>query len=66
MEKIRTLIPLFKDIRFERIYREENMEADTLSKKAIHVSEGRIHFNKWQDVQEGPPLTLHLYILYKL
>jgi len=30
MEKIRILITLFKDIRFDHIYREENVEADTL------------------------------------
>ena len=62
MEKIRILITLFKDIRFEHIYKEENVEADTLSKQALQVPEGRIHFNKWQEGQEGPPLSLRLYI----
>jgi ribonuclease HI len=62
MENIRILITLFKNIIFEHIYREKNVEADTLSKKSLQVSEGRIHFNKWKDGQEGPPLSLRLYI----
>jgi hypothetical protein len=62
MEKIGTLIPLFKDIKFEHIYREENREADSLSKKSLQVPEGRIHLSKWQDGQEAPPLSLRLYI----
>jgi ribonuclease HI len=37
------------------IYREENMEADALSKYALQVPEGRIFYNKWQDGHEGPP-----------
>jgi ribonuclease HI len=49
MEKIRNLIPLFQDIKFEHIYREENVEVDSLSKKSLQVPEERIHFTKWQD-----------------
>ena len=62
MEKIRILVTHFHDIRFDHIYREENVEADTLSKKALQVTEGRIHFKKWQDGKEAPPLTMQLYI----
>jgi ribonuclease HI len=62
MEKIRILVTLFNDIKFNDIYREENVEEDTLSKKSLQVLEGRIHFNKWQDGQEAPPLTLRLCI----
>jgi ribonuclease HI len=59
--KIRELIAHFMDIKFTHIYREENMEADALSKLALQVPEGRIFYNKWQDGHEGPPLTLQLY-----
>jgi ribonuclease HI len=62
MEKIRELITLFNTIRFDHIYREENVEADVLSKKSLQVPEGRIHYNKWQDGHEGPPLSLRLYL----
>jgi ribonuclease HI len=54
MDKIQDLITLFNIIRFDHIYREENVEADVLSKKALQVPEGRIHFSKWQDGHEGP------------
>jgi ribonuclease HI len=35
MEKIRELIKLFNTIRFDHIYREENVEVDVLSKKVL-------------------------------
>jgi hypothetical protein len=56
--KIIELIALFTDIKFDHIYMEENMEADALSKIALQVPEGRIHYSKWQDGHEGPPLSL--------
>ena len=40
MEKVRILITLFKDIKFDHIYREENVEVDTLSKKALRSRKG--------------------------
>jgi hypothetical protein len=46
---------------YDHIYREENMEADALSKLALQVPEGSIHYSKWQDGYEGPPLSLRLY-----
>jgi hypothetical protein len=61
MTKIRELISLFTVIKFDHIYREENIEADALSKLALQVRDGRIHFNKWQGGHEGPPLSLRLY-----
>jgi hypothetical protein len=30
------------------------MEADALSKIALQVPEGRIHYSKWQDGHEAP------------
>jgi hypothetical protein len=35
MEKVRYLITLLREIKFDHNYREENGEADTLSKKAL-------------------------------
>jgi ribonuclease HI len=60
-QKIRSLIPIFKDLKFEHIYREDNEEADSLSKKALLAPEGRILYSKWQDGQEGPPLSMRLF-----
>jgi hypothetical protein len=61
MDKIENLITIFNTIRLDHIYREENEEVDILSKKALQVLEGQIHFNKWQDGHEGPPLSLCFY-----
>ena len=62
MSKIRDLSHSFKDIKFDHIYREENMESDALSKLALQVLEGKIHYIKWLDGHEGRPLSLCLYI----
>jgi len=45
IEKISSLIPLFKDLKFEHIYREENGDADSLSKKSLLAPKGRIHLH---------------------
>jgi len=62
MDMILDLKNSFSSIRFDHIYREENGEVDTLSKKVLQVPEGKIHYNKWQDGHEGPPLFLHIYL----
>jgi ribonuclease HI/probable phosphoglycerate mutase len=62
MDMIQDLKKSFNSIRFDHIYREENGEADALSKKSLQVPEGKIHYNKWQDGHEGPLLSLHLYL----
>jgi hypothetical protein len=62
MSKIKELTHSFSNIKFDHIYREENSEADALSKLALQVPEGKIHYNKWQDGHEAPPLSLCLYI----
>jgi hypothetical protein len=60
-ERINDLIPLFRSITFAHIYREENKEADLLSKKALHLCQGQISYSHWVDGQEGPTLFLHMY-----
>jgi ribonuclease HI len=62
MDRILELTKSFNTIRFDHIYREENGEADALSKKSLQVPEGKIHYNKWLDGHEGPSLFLHLYL----
>jgi hypothetical protein len=62
MSKIEELTHSFSNTKFDHIYREENSEADALSKLAMQVPEGKIHYNKWQDGHEGPLLSLCLYI----
>jgi ribonuclease HI len=68
MDKILDLIKSFNTIRFDHIYREENEEADALSKKSLQVPEGKIHYNKWQDGHEGPhyfaPLSVTGYHMH--
>jgi ribonuclease HI len=60
-DMIRDLIKSFSTIRFEHIFREQNVEADALSKKALQAPEGKIKYNKWIEGHEGPSHYLHLY-----
>jgi len=62
MEKIRILITLFKDIRFDHTYREENVEADTLSKKDRSRREDPLQ--QMAGWPRGPPtITLSLHLI---
>jgi len=54
------LIPLFRSISFAHIYREENKQADLLSKKALFSCRGRTTYNLWVDGHEGPTLFIDL------
>jgi hypothetical protein len=51
---------LFRKLSFSHIYRERNSEANTLSKKALHLPPGQICFTKWEDGNEGPAITIKL------
>jgi hypothetical protein len=51
---------LFRKLSFSHIYREENSEADTLSKRALHLPPGQICFTKWEDGNEGPAIKIKL------
>jgi hypothetical protein len=60
-DRIRDLSKIFSSLSFSHIYREFNMEADRLSKKALKMQEGKISYNKWEEGIEGPTLFLNLY-----
>jgi ribonuclease HI len=59
-DRIEELCPLFRSISFAHIYREENKQADRLSKKALYSCRGRIAYNLWVDGHEGPTLFINL------
>lgn len=50
----------FRKLIFTHIYREENREADSLSKRALHLPPGQIYFTIWEDGNEGPAIKLKL------
>jgi len=60
-ERIKETLLHFRDITFTHIYREENMVADTLSKKALSNMLGYIAYNQWEDGNEGPTHYLNLF-----
>ena len=60
-DRIKDLTLAFNSISFTHIYREQNKEADYLSKKALQMQEGKISYNKWIEGNKGPPLFLNLY-----
>jgi ribonuclease HI len=60
-DRIKELFKFFSAITFSHVYREENQEADFLSKKALTARPGSIAYNQWVDGQEGPRLFLKLY-----
>jgi hypothetical protein len=62
LNRILELKNSFNIIRFVHIYREENGEADTLSKKELQMPKGKIHYNKWIDGHEGPSHFMHLFL----
>jgi ribonuclease HI len=61
MDRIKRLKNSFKEIHFTHVYRELNMEADYLSKKALAKAEGKINYNIWVDGNEGPTSFFYLY-----
>jgi hypothetical protein len=62
LDQIQELKVSFNCITFAHIYREGNGEADTLSKKALQILEGKIQYNKWIDGREGPTHFLLLFL----
>jgi hypothetical protein len=51
---------LFRNLISQHIYREENKVADSLSKKALHLSPNQIYFSYWEDGHEGITHKLNL------
>jgi len=42
------------------IYREDNREADALSKTALKIPPGLLYFTKWEDDNAGPTINIKL------
>jgi ribonuclease HI len=59
-ERTKEAALLFRKLSFHHIFREENSEADTLSKKALHLPSGHICFTIWEDGNEGPANKIKL------
>jgi ribonuclease HI len=60
-ERIKDILKVFRNITFAHIYREENQEADRLSKLALTKPSGSIAYNQWECGHEGPTLFLKMY-----
>jgi ribonuclease HI len=59
-ERTREATQLINKLTFSHIYREENNEADTLSKKALFLPSGHICFTRWEEGNEGPSTMINL------
>ena len=60
-DRISKLLTLFRYISCAHIYKEENQEADRLSKRALNNCLGRIAYNQWEGGHEGPTLFLNMF-----
>jgi ribonuclease HI len=60
-DRIKDLNEAFRTINFTHIYRDNNKEADILSKKALQMQEGKIVYNQREKGNEDPSLFLNLY-----
>jgi ribonuclease HI len=53
-ERTKEAAQLFKKLSFQHIFREENSEADSLSKIALNLPSGQICYTIWKNGIEGP------------
>jgi hypothetical protein len=60
-ERVPELLKLFQKISFEHIYREDNTEADRLSKMALIKAPGFIEYFQVEGGHGGPHMFLNLY-----
>jgi len=51
---------LFSKLTFQHIFREENSEADLLSKQALLLPMSQLRFSYWEDGNEGPIYKINL------
>lgn len=61
MDRIKLLKNTFIKIHFTHVYRELNMDADFLSKKALTKTEDKLEYSQWVDGNEGPTLSINLF-----
>jgi len=59
--RLTNLLKLFHNVTFKHIYREDNTEADMLSKQALLKVPGKIEYFQSEGDDEGTHLYLHLY-----
>jgi hypothetical protein len=59
--RIASLVNRFSSVQFFHIYREYNMEADWLSKKALIAAEGIISLQLWTGALAGPIRQIKVY-----
>jgi len=59
-ERTTELSHCFRFLSVTHIYGEDNCEADTLSKIALHLPPGHFCFTKWVDGIEGPTINIKL------
>jgi hypothetical protein len=52
--RISKLTESFCNITFQHIYKNFNIEADTLSKQALEDTEGNLYYQKWTNGAAGP------------
>jgi hypothetical protein len=60
-DRLVDLTKLFQHISFEHVYREDNSEANNLSKQALHKQPGKIIYFQCVEEHEGPPLSRDLF-----
>jgi len=53
----------FRSINYSHIYKDFNKDAYILSKKELHMQEGKINYNQWEEGNEGLSLFLNLYYI---
>jgi hypothetical protein len=58
---IKDLIPTFKGIYFQHIFREANGEADHMSKQALSATKGRVSYFTWDGEKVGPALQVDVF-----
>jgi ribonuclease HI len=59
-DEVKDLMNYFSVITFAHVYREENQDANTLSKKALTERIGVIIYNQWMDGHEGPKIFINM------
>jgi ribonuclease HI len=59
-ERTKDATLLFRNLTFQHIFREANIEADTLSKNALRLTPNQIFFTFWVDGHKGNTHKLNL------
>jgi hypothetical protein len=60
-DRLVDLIKLFQHISFDHVYRDDNSEADSLSKQTLHKQPGKILYFQCVEELDGPPLSIELF-----